>query len=304
MTPIASGYRGAVHAAEGAPSPGDAGTGIFFTKDMSTHGAKAETGMAEETTGKSPGRWRVFHDKFVVEERYMSERDRKNLYRTAVGLMILGAVMFFAILTGVLQHDGLSAGDEPVRSWLLTLRSEPLTTIMIILAIVFGPVALPIIILVVTVAWGLLAKHAWRPLLLAGAMLTGVILAQIIGHIIGRQRPPVDLMLFGADFTFSFPSGHVLGACDFLLVGTFLVVSRRRNRMAAVAGFALAGVGIFFAAVSRLYLGYHWLTDALASLAISFVILGGVITLDTWRTARIRGEQITGTLSKADTSQD
>ena len=259
--------------------------------------------MAEETTGKSPGRWRVFHDKFVVEERYMSERDRKNLYRIAVGLMILGAVLFFSILAGVLQHDGLTAGDEPVRSWLLTLRSEPLTTSMIILAIVFGPVALPIIILVVTVAWGLLAKHAWRPMLLAGAMLTGVILAQIIGRTVGRQRPPVDLMLFGADFTFSFPSGHVLGACDFLLVSAFLVFSRRDNRWAAVAGFLLAGVGIFFAAVSRLYLGYHWLTDALASLSISFVVLGGVIALDTWRTARIRGEQITGTLSKADTSQ-
>ena len=260
--------------------------------------------MAQEQSENHPGRWRVFHDKFVVEERYMSAQERTNLYRIAVGLMIVGAVLFFSILAGVLQHDGLTAGDEPLRSWLLTLRSEPLTTIMIILAILFGPVALPIIILVVTVAWGLLAKHAWRPLLLAGAMLTGVILAQIIGHAIDRQRPPVDLMLFGADFTFSFPSGHVLGACDFLLVSAFLIFSRRRNRMAAVAGFALAGVGIFFAAVSRLYLGYHWLTDALASLSISFVILGGVIALDTWRTARTRGEQITGTLSKADSGQD
>ncbi|HSO90057.1 MAG TPA: phosphatase PAP2 family protein [Arthrobacter sp.] len=259
--------------------------------------------MAEEPGGKPPGRWRVFHDKFVVEERFMSERDRKILYRIAVGLMILGVVLFFAILASVLRQDGLAAGDEPVRSWLLTLRSGPLTTIMIILAIVFGPVALPIIILVVTVAWGLLARHAWRPMLLAGAMLTGVILAQIIGRTLGRQRPPVDLMLFGADYTFSFPSGHVLGACNFLLVSAFLVFSRRHNRIAAVAGFLLAGVGIFFAAVSRLYLGYHWLTDALASLSISFVILGGVIALDTWRTARIHGEQITGTLSKADTSQ-
>lgn len=259
--------------------------------------------MAEGRTGKSPGRWQVFHDKFVVEERYMSVQDRKNLYRIAVGLMIVGAVLFLMILAGVLQHGGLTAGDEPVRTWLLTLRSEPLTTFMIILAIIFGPVALPIIILVVTVAWGLLAKHAWRPMLLAGAMLTGVILAQIIGRTIGRQRPPVDLMLFGADFTFSFPSGHVLGACDFLLVTAFLIASRRQSRVAAMVAFVLAGIGIFFAAVSRLYLGYHWLTDAMASLSISFVILGGVIALDTWRTARIRGEEITGTLSKADTTQ-
>mgnify|MGYP003298968727 CR=1 FL=1 len=30
--------------------------------------------------------------------RIMGERDRKNLYRIAVGLMILGAVLFFSIL--------------------------------------------------------------------------------------------------------------------------------------------------------------------------------------------------------------
>lgn len=260
--------------------------------------------MAEQHTGKSSGWWRVFHDKFVVEERFMTEAARRNLYRTAVGLVILGTVLFVVILAGVLQHGGVSAADEPMRTWLLTLRAEPTTTIMIILAIVFGPVGLPIIILVVTVAWGLLAKHAWRPLLLAGAMLTGVILAQLIGRIVERHRPPVDLMLFGADTTFSFPSGHVLGACDFLLVTTYLVFSRRDNPKAAIGGFVMAGIGIFFAAVSRLYLGYHWTTDALASLSISFVVLGAVIALDTWRTARIPGERITGTLSKADTSQD
>ncbi|MDQ0848954.1 membrane-associated phospholipid phosphatase [Arthrobacter sp. B3I9] len=260
--------------------------------------------MAEEQARTSQGRWRVFHDKFVVEERYISAAARRNLFRIAVVLIVVGIVLFSVILTDVLLRDGVADADEPVRSWLLTLRSGPLTTIMIILAIIFGPVALPIIVLVVTVAWGLLAKHAWRPILLAGAMLTGVILAQVVGRTVERQRPPLDLMLFGADTTFSFPSGHVLGACDFLLVTTYLVYSRRRNPRSAVVAFAVAGVGIFFAAVSRLYLGYHWTTDALASLSLSFVVLGAVIALDTWRTARIPGERITGTLSKAETSKD
>lgn len=275
--------------------------------------------MAEEQAGTSPagtsqagtsqhgtsqGRWRVFRDKFVVEERFMDADARRNLYRIAAALMIVGAVLFSIILAGVLLRDGVADADEPVRTWLLTLRSQPLTTIMIILAIIFGPVALPIIVLVVTVAWGLLAKHAWRPILLAGAMLTGVILAQVVGRIVERQRPPLDLMLFGADHTFSFPSGHVLGACDFLLVTAYLVFSRRRNPRSAVVAFAVAGIGIFFAGVSRLYLGYHWTTDALASLSLSFVVLGAVIALDTWRTARIPGERITGTLSKADTGQN
>ena len=108
-------------------------------------------------------------------------------------------------LAGVLQQDGLASADESARRWLLTPRSEALTGVMIFLAVIFGPVALPIIVLVVTVAWGFLAKHAWRPIVLAAAMLTGVVVSQLIRSSVERYRPPVELMLFGADHTFSFP---------------------------------------------------------------------------------------------------
>ncbi|KNH18038.1 phosphoesterase [Arthrobacter sp. ZBG10] len=264
--------------------------------------------MAQEpgqrTSGRGPNWWRRFHDKFVVEERYMDPAARTALYRWAVILMAVGAVLFVATLLGVLQRDGLASADESARNWLLSTRSEVLTAVMIFLAVVFGPIALPIIVLVIILVWGFAAKHAWRPMLLAGGMLTGVVISQIILQIVRRSRPPVELMLFGADHTFSFPSGHVLGACDFLLVGVFLIVSRRTNTRAAVLGFIGAGVGIVLAALSRLYLGYHWFTDALASLSLSLLILGAVIALDTWRTARIPGERITGELSKADAPGD
>lgn len=256
-------------------------------------------------SGKKNALWRIFHNKFVVEERYMEPAARSGLYRTAGILAAVGILMFIATLVGVLASNTAPwAFDESARNWLLSLRSETLTAVMIFLAVIFGPVALPIIVLVVTVAWGFAAKHAWRPILLAAAMLTGVLVSQIILQIVRRSRPPVELMLFGADHTFSFPSGHVLGACDFLLVTAFLVFSRRKNPRAAVFGFVAAGIGIFLAAMSRLYLGYHWMSDALASISLSLVILGAVIALDTWRTARIPGERITGELSKAEAPGD
>lgn len=259
--------------------------------------------MADESAGKAGWR-RVFHDKFVVEERYMDAGARKALYITAIVLAAAGALVFFLTLTDVLQKDGLAAADESARRWLLTTRSEALTIGMIILAVVFGPVALPIIVLVVTLVWGILAKHAWRPVLLAAAMVTGVVLAQLIGHTVERARPPVDLMLFGADHTFSFPSGHVLGASDFLLVTAFLVFSRHRRPAVTVVGFAFAVIGVIMAALSRLYLGYHWVSDAVASVSLSLVVLGAVIAVDTWRTARVSGEAVTGELSKADSPAD
>jgi undecaprenyl-diphosphatase len=230
--------------------------------------------------------WRTRYEKFVADARPLSEVDRRRLRLIAIALVSVGLVLFVCVLIDVLQPDRASFYDSPVRLWLVDGRSPTLTAIMIALAIIFGPVALPIIVLVLTVVWGVAGKHAWRPLLLAIAMLTGVILAQILSPLIARSRPPVDLMLFGADHSFSFPSGHVLGAADFVLVLTYLIVSRRYSRRAVIAGFSIALVCIGLAAVSRLYLGYHWATDALASLSISFVVLGGVIAWDTRHAAR------------------
>ncbi|MGN8131846.1 phosphatase PAP2 family protein [Arthrobacter sp. RC1.1 241] len=260
----------------------------------------AQKSAGSAVTGKNAGRWQTFHEKFVVEERYVDPADRRRLYRASVILAVVGLAIFIATLVSVVQSGGLSAADGPVHDWLLTTRSGAVTAIMIFLAVFFGPIALPIIVLVVILVWGFAAKHAWRPILLASAMLTGVIVSQIILHIVQRPRPPVDQMLFGADQTFSYPSGHVLGACDFLLVGAYLIFSRRRNRRAAVLGFIGAGIGIFLAIISRLYLGYHWPTDTLASFSLSLLILGAVIALDTWRTARIPGEPVTGELSKSE----
>lgn len=161
--------------------------------------------MGKDRTGTPPGRWRAFEEKFLAEERLMSAPDRRKLYRTAAALIAAGALLFVAVLANVLQQEGLSAGDEPVRSWLLTMRAEPWTTVMIALAVIFGPVGLPIIILAVTVAWGICARHAWCPVLLAAAMLAGVVLSQLVGRLVDRQRPPVDLMLLGADSTTPFP---------------------------------------------------------------------------------------------------
>jgi undecaprenyl-diphosphatase len=61
---------------------------------------------------------------------------------------------------------------------------------------------------------------------------------------------------------------------------------------------------VVLAALSRLYLGYHWVSDAVASVSLSLVVLGAVIAVDTWRTARVPGEAVTGELSKADSPAD
>jgi membrane-associated phospholipid phosphatase len=262
-----------------------------------THIPHTPPPAAPPSTLREHGRLRTLHEKFVVEERYVRPEQRRRLYVSAVVLALTGGALFTWLLVSVLTGTGPAALDDEVATWFTQQRNESATIGMIALAIAFGPFVMPVVVLAVTVVWTLRARHAWRPLVLAGGMLVGVVTAQIVARLVQRERPPLSLMLFGGDTTFSFPSGHVLGASDFFLITAFLIVSRRGGPRAALVAFALAAFGIAAQIVSRLYLGYHWLTDTLASVSLSLVILGLVIAVDTWRTVRIPGEPIEGPLS-------
>lgn len=255
--------------------------------------------MARTGVARSAGRG--LRDKFTTEERYVSEPVRKRLYVTAYTLMVVGSVLFAALVFQVVNKVGIVSLDGPAETWFVSIRTPFLTALDKVLAVVFGPVALPIIIVVLTVLWTVFAKHAWRPLVLAAAMTLGVVLIQIITRLVQRPRPPVDGMLMGKDSTFSFPSGHVSGTTNFFLLMPYLLISRKPTRPRVAVGVVVAVIGTSSQVFSRLYLGYHWLSDTLASICLATVILGLVIAIDTRRTVRIPGEPVVGELSKVQT---
>ncbi len=215
--------------------------------------------------------------------------------------MVVGTLLFVTLLVQVVANVGIVSLDHSMQAQFVRLRTPFLTTVDDVLATLFGPIAMPIIVFVVSVTWIIFAKHAWRPLVLAVSMILGVVLIQILTRLVQRPRPPLDLMLFGPDTTYSFPSGHVCGVADFFLITSYLVLSRAPKAGRIVVAAVICVVGIGSQILSRIYLGYHWLSDTLAAVCLSMVVLGLVIAVDTWRTVRIPGEKVTGELSKVQT---
>ncbi|THG29970.1 phosphatase PAP2 family protein [Naasia lichenicola] len=246
----------------------------------------------------APSRLSDWHQRFVVEERVVSPSVRRRTYAFAAVLVSVGFVGFLILLVAVTTRTGFERLDEPVELWFNAQRSTDATGFMIGLAIVFGPIALPIVVVITLVAWIIAARHLWRPILLFAGMVTGVVVAQTLAPIVQHPRPPIGLMLFGPDRSFSFPSGHVLGTSNFLLILAYLLASRIGRRWFTVAAIAVAIVGIVLQVISRLYLGYHWISDTTASICISLVIVGVLIAVDTRRTVLIPGEPVRGPLSQ------
>lgn len=99
------------------------------------------------------------------------------------------------------------------------------------------------------------------------------ILTDIFKNFICRERPCIHP-------GYSFPSGHTLTAMCFYGIIIYLVMQYVRNQFWRVALSIFFGFMIFMTAISRLWLGVHFLTDVLASIFFGFIVVNLYIILD------------------------
>lgn len=206
---------------------------------------------------------------------------RGRLYAVAAALILAGWTGYFLLLGSVQSGAGLSELDRPVMEWMVANRSPEATAVIAFITTLTGPVAMPFIVLAACIFWIRRSRGMQRPLLLAAGMLLGVTLVFITTRLVDRPRPPAELMLLERDPTSSFPSGHVVGTADMMFLLMYLAVSRWQKWLYTIIGIIASIIGVVTVAITRLYLGYHWLTDVTASIALALVVLGAVIAADT-----------------------
>lgn len=216
-------------------------------------------------------------------------RDRGPELAVAIGvaLVLLGGAAFVAVVDSVREVDDLAELDNPVLNTLAAGRSAGLTSVFTAISTVSGPVVLPIVVLIGALAWGTIGKQRWQAGLLAASMILSTAISLTVKSIVARPRPPLDAMIVsGAESTYSFPSGHTVGTATFLLVVGYLAWVRRPRVRSLLMWLLITAVGTAVVALSRLYLGYHFVTDVAASVALAVAVLGGVVMVDRRRAVR------------------
>ncbi|MGR0220702.1 phosphatase PAP2 family protein [Agromyces sp. ZXT2-6] len=127
-----------------------------------------------------------------------------------------------------------------------------------IVGVFLVPIAVAVILLVVRRPWAALF------FVVASAASAGVV--QLLKNLFGRARP--EDMLVASDFG-SFPSGHVANAAT-IAVTIGIIVPKLWVWIAGAIYTALM-------AVSRTYLGVHWITDTIGG-----VLIGAGVALLVW----------------------
>ena len=194
--------------------------------------------------------------------------------------LLIGVVVFIIAYIGMKQKTGLGTLNQPILSWMINYRNDNITEIAKIITTVASPMIFASIVGVVVIIWVIAKREIWRPILLAGAMAIAALVSIILKSVIKDPRPPqIDMIpMFETDF--SFPSGHTIGMAVFLFVLGYLIYSRHFSAMRFWAWTIIAIIGTSLIALTRLYLGYHWLTDVVASLGLGLIILSMIILVD------------------------
>lgn len=215
---------------------------------------------------------------------------QQMLFWWAGALLVAGDAVFWLMFAAVQSDSGLAAMDGPVHSALVDSRNPAATGALALVSAVTAPEVLTVIGAAFALAWVLWKRELWRPTVLMGAMALAVVVTTLIKQLVSRSRPPASDFLLGPDDALSFPSGHTVGIGVFTVVLAYLLLSRQATRTTAVLGFCAAFGFTALVGLSRLYLGYHWLTDVVASFGVALAVAGVAMFTDIARhgSARLR----------------
>lgn len=211
--------------------------------------------------------------------------NRNHLHGLAgpLAAITIAAVAFTALADSVIEGDDLVSIDPTVTSDLVDHRTSALTTAAHLLSFIGSEVILAVLSICLIIV--LLERRGPGPACIAaGAMATSAGATVGVKAVFGRARPDASDRLGAFDSTYSFPSGHTLNSAVFLGLVCLLLVpllSQRRTRIGAYGAAAVLAIGI---GTSRIYLGYHWTTDVLASWSIAAVLLT-VVHVINWKLA-------------------
>lgn len=199
----------------------------------------------------------------------------------AAALAAAGAVVFGWLLLSVAGNWGLADLDWPVLDDFAAHRSGPATAAAQAVAMATRPLALVGAAAAIAAVWGVSTRRLRGPVLLVGAGVATQLLVAGAKHWVDRDRPPVWFEALGRGWDgLSFPSGHTAGAATLVSVLLYLAYARRASLRGLGVWSAAAAALVGIVGASGLYLGDQWLTDVTASVAVSAVVLAGVVWID------------------------
>ncbi|MBQ8902498.1 MAG: phosphatase PAP2 family protein [Bacilli bacterium] len=107
--------------------------------------------------------------------------------------------------------------------------------------------------------------------IVAGVVIISTLVNNLIKIIIARERPLVTS--FVTEHSYSFPSGHTMAATTLYGILLYFVLKSNMNKKLKVILSIVLGLLPVLVALSRVYLGAHFMSDVIGAIIASTILL-------------------------------
>ena len=206
-----------------------------------------------DLTSRMPKAWGFIKDRFRVGKWYGIG------LTVGVACFLLSILLFAAIVDSLSEKGTLFHLDLKINAYVIR-AADPGLTAFLGTVTELGSIYTVVIVAVIVGVILFIRKNWWRLLALFLAVAIGQAVLNILKFAFQRPRPETEMFVFGS----SFPSGHVFSAT--VIYGFCIYLTFRFITNAAIKWIvsSLLALLILLIGFSRVYLGVHWLSDALA----------------------------------------
>jgi undecaprenyl-diphosphatase len=201
----------------------------------------------------------------VLAARLSPEGELGLHLTVGLALLLAAAWIFGAIAEDVVTGATITRVDVRLAHWFHDRATPGFTRAMLFVTHWNGLVGSSVMAALLALWFWRRRAHYWLVVCLI-AVPGGMLLNVALKHVFRRVRPAFDDPLLSL-LTYSFPSGHTAAATVFYgLLACYLV---RRVRAWGARALVVLGAAamVTLVALSRMYLGVHYLSDVLAAAA-------------------------------------
>ena len=206
-------------------------------------------------------KWR--HSRFVSWIAIPEDPSNASPFKRLAWFLV-AAIIFIVLWVCVLNQTGLAALNWPAFKLIQSLRNQGLDSFFSVVTLMGSPKAMIILMGVMAIWYGV--QRDWKTLFFwfLGLCLVGG--AVFVFKIIVPEPRPLGFNYVAA--THGFPSGHTaLSTIAFGLLAYWTTLKLAPSWRSIWRGMTL--VLLFLIAISRLYLGAHWLWDVISGFALA-----------------------------------
>ena len=204
-------------------------------------------------------------------------RERYKDYLPVMAILIAGGLLttwagdgFLDLAERVHAKNGaLEQTDARIHDWAVGQRTAGATLFFTAMTYIGGPPGVAVEIFIVSILLAFRKRWSWLIYLVVTAGGGGLLDFELKRYF-ARARPAVAEMLRRAN-GYSFPSGHAMGSAIAYGALAYLAFRAIRSWPARAAVIAFLYTLIAAVALSRVYLGVHWVSDVLAGVTAGTV---------------------------------